>query len=94
VEHISRGKVIYIELADDTTLLEQSSPPLFWRSVPELSPRILFKSKEAYRPQMNANIREYFVCAPAAHSTQYKAFAFICVLWRSFADKMLYLFNF
>jgi len=28
---------------------------------------------------MNANEREFFVCAPAAHCTRYKAFAFICV---------------
>jgi len=43
---------------------------------------------------MNANKREFFVCAPVAHCTPYNDFAFICVHLRSFADNMLYLFDF
>jgi len=38
---------------------------------PELSPQNLLKNHKdkAYCPQMNAKIREFFVCAPAAHCT-------------------------
>jgi len=64
-------------------------------SEPELSPQNLVKNQKdkAFCPQMNAKIREYFVCVPAAHCTQYKAFVFICVFWRSFADDMLLSFK-
>jgi len=48
---------------------------------------------KAFCLQMNAKIREYLACALAAYCTQYKAFAFICVLWRSFAEDMLFAFK-
>jgi len=62
---------------------------------PELSPQNLVKNQKdkAFCPQMNAKKREFFVYAPAAHCTLYKAFAFICVYWRSFADDMLFAFR-
>jgi len=41
---------------------------------------------------VNAKKRDYFY-APAVHCTLYKAFAFICGCWRSFADDMLLAFK-
>jgi len=70
----------------------------FWvlkNSESEISPqnRINNQKDKAFCPQMDAKKRKSFVCVPAAHYTLYKAFAFICVFWRSFADDMLFAFR-
>jgi len=42
---------------------------------------------------MNANKREYFICAATANYILFNDFAFICVHSRSFAEKMLFAFK-
>jgi len=65
----------------DIPVMAQLLVVLQQESEPEISPQNMLKNQKdkACFPQMNAKKHECFVCAPAAHCTRYKAFAFICV---------------